>query len=198
MHHAITFKGPFKNHEVDQWGTGLSYAVEGRVAQTWFLSQPKLNYNSTQLNLTKVGLDMKMTLFTTTHHKLNVSNISAVPDPILTKVLICLDMTCPRLIHTNLTHPNLINSDLTWPDLTWPDLTCPDLTCPNLTCPDLTYPDLTCSDLTCPYLTYSFLTCPDLTWPVMTWPLLTWPLLSDLTYTILYLYWLDLSSLDLS
>ena len=37
-------------------------------------TQPQLN--------SKVGVDMKMTL----HHKLNVTNISGVPDPILNKL----------------------------------------------------------------------------------------------------------------
>ena len=56
-------------------------------------SQPLLNLNSTQPYITGVGFDMKMTLHhhhhppTTTHHReLNVSNISAVTNPILTKL----------------------------------------------------------------------------------------------------------------
>ena len=44
-------------------------------------TQRQLNNNST-----KVGFDMKMTLNTTPPHKLNVSNISAITDPILTKL----------------------------------------------------------------------------------------------------------------
>ena len=53
------------------------------------LSQPQVNHNSTQPNITKVRFDTKMTL---THHhhqyrqKLNVINISALTDPILTKL----------------------------------------------------------------------------------------------------------------
>ena len=55
------------------------------------LSKSKLNHNSIQPqpNITLVGLDMKMTLHTQQHthpHKLNVSNISAVTDPILMKL----------------------------------------------------------------------------------------------------------------
>ena len=49
------------------------------------LSQPQLNYNATSTS-TAVGFDMKMTLHTTHPHKLNFSNISAVTDPILTKL----------------------------------------------------------------------------------------------------------------
>ena len=50
----------------------------------WLLSQPQLNLNSTQ----KLGVTWKWlyTITTTTHHKLNVQNILAVPDPILTKL----------------------------------------------------------------------------------------------------------------
>ena len=48
------------------------------------LSKAKLNHNSTQSqpNITSVGLDTIMTLYTpsTTPHKLNVSNISAVTE----------------------------------------------------------------------------------------------------------------------
>ena len=46
------------------------------------------NPNSTQPNITLVGLDTKMTNHPTLPHqqKLNVSNISAVPDPILMKL----------------------------------------------------------------------------------------------------------------
>ena len=52
------------------------------------LSQPQLNLNSTQPNITKVGFDTKTTYTTTTttHRKLNISNISTVLDPILTKL----------------------------------------------------------------------------------------------------------------
>ena len=58
------------------------------------LSKPQLNHNSTQPqpNITLVGLDTKMTLHSTTPSntthpkKLNVSNISAVTDPILIKL----------------------------------------------------------------------------------------------------------------
>ena len=53
----------------------------GKIVKT--PTQRQLNNNST-----KVGFDMKMTLQTTppTPHKLNVLNISAVTDPILTKL----------------------------------------------------------------------------------------------------------------
>ena len=56
------------------------------------LSNPQLNHNSTQPqpNITLVGLDTEMNLHTTppTHpQKLNVSNISAVTDPILMQLL---------------------------------------------------------------------------------------------------------------
>ena len=48
------------------------------------LSKPRLNPNLTQPNITLVGLDLKMTLHIPPHpHKLNVSNISAITDPIL-------------------------------------------------------------------------------------------------------------------
>ena len=57
------------------------------------LSNPQINHNSTQPhpNITVVRLDLKMTLQTTpptqpTPQKLNVSNISAVTDPIFTKL----------------------------------------------------------------------------------------------------------------
>ena len=66
-----------------------------RIFVTWclipsLLSKPQLNYNSTQpqFNITLVVLDKKMTFHTTppTHYpprKINMSNISAVTDPIL-------------------------------------------------------------------------------------------------------------------
>ena len=44
-------------------------------------TQRQLNNNST-----KVGFDMKMIMQTTPPHKLNVCNISAVTDPIWTKL----------------------------------------------------------------------------------------------------------------
>ena len=54
------------------------------------LSNPQLNHNSTppQPNITVVRIDLKMTLQTTTTQpqKLNVSNMSAVIDPILMKL----------------------------------------------------------------------------------------------------------------
>ena len=56
------------------------------------LSQPQLNHNSTQPNITKVGFDTKMTLHQDPrpphhhHQKLNIINISAFTDPILTKL----------------------------------------------------------------------------------------------------------------
>ena len=49
------------------------------------LSQPQLNQNSTQPNITKVGFDTKMTLHHH-HRELNVINISAVTDLMLTKL----------------------------------------------------------------------------------------------------------------
>ena len=53
------------------------------------LSKPQLNHNSIQSYITLVGLVTKMTLHTTTTttpQKLNVSNISAVPQSILMKL----------------------------------------------------------------------------------------------------------------
>ena len=63
--------------EIQPKKTIASHCISGR------LTQPQLN--------SKVGFDMKMTLDHHHHHqplpqKLNVINISGVPDPILTKV----------------------------------------------------------------------------------------------------------------
>ena len=49
-------------------------------------SQPQLNPNLTQPNITKVGFDMKMTFHHHPHRELNVINISAVTDTIFTKL----------------------------------------------------------------------------------------------------------------
>ena len=51
-------------------------------------SNPQLNHNSTQPNIALVGLDIKGFAYhpTSIPQKLNVSNISAVTDPILMKL----------------------------------------------------------------------------------------------------------------
>ena len=66
------------------WGGGRS------LSQSIFLSKPKLNHNSTQPNITLSWVRHKndFAYHPTPHHpqKLNVSNISAVTDPILMKL----------------------------------------------------------------------------------------------------------------
>ena len=73
---------------------GPDKAVKYQQAELniFILSKPQLNHNSTQpqSNITLFGLKMKMTLHSPhapPHlHKLNVSNISAVTDPIVMKL----------------------------------------------------------------------------------------------------------------
>ena len=99
-----------------------------RIFVTWclipsLLSKPQLNYNSTQpqFNITLVLLDKKMTLHTTppTHYpprKINMSNISAVTDPIL------INFKC-RLLGTSRKDSNS-HGDI-----------CPGNICPGDVCP---------------------------------------------------------------
>ena len=57
-----------------------------------YCTKPQINHNATQPqpNITLVGLYTKMTLHTNTSphhpHKLNVSNISAITDPVVMKL----------------------------------------------------------------------------------------------------------------
>ena len=59
---------------IHTWSSGQG--IKKQTSYIWKLSQQQLN--------SKVGFDTKMTL--DHHHKLNVINISPVPDPILTKL----------------------------------------------------------------------------------------------------------------
>ena len=69
--------------------SNMAWVGDAEVFMFWRkLSKPQLNHNSTQPNITSVGLDTKMTLHTTPPppQKLNVSNISAVPGNIKNKL----------------------------------------------------------------------------------------------------------------
>ena len=61
------------------------YFIKFMSSVSLFL-KPQINHNTTQPNITLVGLDTDTPPYPTDPHILNVNNISAVTDPILIKL----------------------------------------------------------------------------------------------------------------